>query len=71
MWLISCTWRWATTATPSEVSPLLPTTEEERQRWEAGRQRRAERLDAQSAGRLTPLPSRGDGIENIKRRVAW
>jgi uncharacterized protein (TIGR00369 family) len=29
---------------PTEVSPLLPTTEEERQRWEAGRQRRAERL---------------------------
>ena len=29
---------------PTEVPPLLPTTEEERQRWEAGRQRRADRL---------------------------
>jgi uncharacterized protein (TIGR00369 family) len=29
---------------PVEVPPLLPTTEDERRRWEQGRQRQAERL---------------------------
>ena len=35
---------------PTEVPPLLPTTDEERQRWEAGRQRRAERLTRKARG---------------------
>jgi acyl-CoA hydrolase len=29
---------------PVEVPPLLPTTEDERRRWEQGRERQAERL---------------------------